>query len=44
MSVERLPDGAGHRTGIWQGNVRARGGRLDAWQLAALAELGIDWA
>ncbi|MFK0259560.1 Helicase associated domain protein [Streptomyces sp. NPDC090445] len=42
--VEYLPDGTEHRTGIWYGNIRARRGRLDADQLAALAKLGIDWA
>ncbi|MFE1878046.1 Helicase associated domain protein [Streptomyces sp. NPDC059496] len=42
--VERLPDGTEHRTGIWIGNQKARRDRLDAAQLAALADLGIDWA
>ncbi|WP_234323783.1 helicase associated domain-containing protein [Streptomyces sp. NRRL F-2580] len=42
--VERLPDGTEHRTGIWIGNQKARRDRLDATQLAALAELGVDWA
>ncbi|MFD9339608.1 Helicase associated domain protein [Streptomyces sp. NPDC060028] len=42
--VERLPDGTEHRTGIWIGNQKARRNRLDAAQLAALAQLGVDWA
>ncbi|WP_331721042.1 DEAD/DEAH box helicase [Streptomyces virginiae] len=42
--VERLPDGTEHRTGIWIGNQKARRDRLDAAQLAALANLGIEWA
>ncbi|MGW0393853.1 helicase associated domain-containing protein [Streptomyces sp. NPDC003042] len=42
--VEVLPDGAEHRTGIWIGNQKARRDRLDAGQLAALAELGVEWA
>ncbi|MFB6516244.1 helicase, partial [Streptomyces virginiae] len=42
--VERLPDGVEHRTGIWISNQKARRDRLDTAQLAALANLGIDWA
>ncbi|MFD5883296.1 DEAD/DEAH box helicase [Streptomyces yangpuensis] len=42
-AVEELPDGP-HRVGIWVGNQKARRDRLDATQLAALAELGVDWA
>ncbi|GGT44176.1 hypothetical protein GCM10010271_55150 [Streptomyces kurssanovii] len=42
--IERLPDGTEHRTGIWIGNQKARRDRLDATQLATLAELGISWA
>ncbi|MFF3727753.1 Helicase associated domain protein [Streptomyces erythrochromogenes] len=42
-AVEELPDGP-HRVGIWVGNQKARRNRLDATQLAALAELGVDWA
>ncbi|KOU90504.1 helicase [Streptomyces virginiae] len=30
--------------GIWIGNQKARRNRLDTAQLAALAELGVDWA
>ncbi|MFI5985150.1 hypothetical protein ACIBEA_30315 [Streptomyces sp. NPDC051555] len=41
--VEHLP-GAVHRTGVWLANQRQRRDRLDAGQLRALAELGIDWA
>lgn len=42
--VEVLPDGSEHRTGIWYANTKARRDRLDAAQLAALAELGVGWA
>lgn len=42
-AVEELPDGP-HRTGISVGNQKARRNRLNAAQLAALAELGINWA
>ncbi|WP_405419446.1 helicase associated domain-containing protein [Streptomyces erythrochromogenes] len=42
-AVEKLPDGP-HRVGIWMGNQKARRDRLDAAQLGALAELGVDWA
>ncbi|MFA7767800.1 helicase associated domain-containing protein [Streptomyces sp. NRRL S-448] len=42
--IERLPDGTEHRTGIWIGNQKARSDKLDQAQLAALAELGVDWA
>ncbi|MEU3407688.1 helicase associated domain-containing protein [Streptomyces sp. NPDC006670] len=41
--VEHLP-GAVHRTGVWLANQRQRRGRLTEEQLAALAELGVDWA
>ncbi|UUY52531.1 helicase (plasmid) [Streptomyces yangpuensis] len=30
--------------GIWVGNQKARRDRLNQAQLAALAELGVDWA
>nr|WP_053703347.1 helicase associated domain-containing protein [Streptomyces sp. WM6368] len=43
-AVERLPDGAEHRVGIWIGNQKARRDKLDRAQLAALAELGVEWA
>ncbi|MEC4575077.1 helicase associated domain-containing protein [Streptomyces virginiae] len=39
-AVERLPDGAEHRVGIWIGNQKARRDKLDQAQLAALAEAG----
>ncbi|MBT2479571.1 DEAD/DEAH box helicase [Streptomyces sp. ISL-94] len=42
--VQVLPDGSEHRTGIWIGNQKQRRDRLDAAQLAALADLGMDWA
>ncbi|MFF8036159.1 Helicase associated domain protein [Streptomyces sp. NPDC016626] len=32
------------RLGVWISNTKSRRGRLDADQLAALAELGMDWA
>ncbi|MFF7300596.1 Helicase associated domain protein [Streptomyces sp. NPDC008265] len=43
-AVERLPDGAEHRVGIWIGNQKARRDKLDRAQLAALAGLGVEWA
>ncbi|MFI1653262.1 Helicase associated domain protein [Streptomyces avidinii] len=42
--VQVLADGTEHRTGIWVGNIKARRDKLDQAQLAALAELGVDWA
>ncbi|MGW7193702.1 Helicase associated domain protein, partial [Streptomyces sp. NPDC054838] len=42
--VQALPDGTEHRTGIWVMNQQQRRDRLDAEQLASLAELGIHWA
>ncbi|MFG2339566.1 DUF5937 family protein [Streptomyces yangpuensis] len=42
-AVEELADGP-HRVGIWVGNQKARRDRLDKAQLAALAELGVQWA
>ncbi|MEU6895911.1 helicase associated domain-containing protein [Streptomyces sp. NPDC046557] len=42
--VQVLSDGTEHRTGIWIGSVKGRRDRLDQAQLAALAELGVDWA
>ncbi|MFF8367150.1 Helicase associated domain protein [Rhodococcus erythropolis] len=32
------------KLGVWVSNTKSRRGRLDADQLAALAELGMDWA
>ncbi|MFE1558134.1 Helicase associated domain protein [Streptomyces sp. NPDC058734] len=42
--VEHLPDGSEHRTGVWLANQRQRRDHLDAAQLRALAELGMEWA
>lgn len=42
--IEQLPDGTAHRTGVWIANQKQRCERLHPGQLAALAELGIDWA
>ncbi|GLX19455.1 hypothetical protein Slala02_27690 [Streptomyces lavendulae subsp. lavendulae] len=42
--VEQLPDGSEHRTGVWLANQRQRRDRLNTGQLAALAELGMEWA
>ncbi|MGW7142485.1 Helicase associated domain protein [Streptomyces xanthophaeus] len=42
--VELLPGGGEHRTGVWIVNQKQRRDRLAPWQLAALAELGVDWA
>ncbi|WP_443056735.1 helicase associated domain-containing protein [Streptomyces sp. NBC_00667] len=42
--TETLPDGTTHRTGIWIMNQKTRRDRLHPAQLAALAELGVDWA
>ncbi|MGW5172621.1 helicase associated domain-containing protein [Streptomyces nodosus] len=32
------------KLGVWISNTKSRRNRLDAEQLAALAELGMDWA
>ncbi|WP_158781196.1 hypothetical protein [Streptomyces sp. NRRL S-237] len=42
--VERLPDGSEHRTGIWISNQKARRDKIRPAQLAALADLGVQWA
>lgn len=42
--LEHLPDGTTHRPGVWIANQKARRDRLDASQLAALADLGVEWA
>ncbi|MGW5611927.1 hypothetical protein ACWEWI_39000 [Streptomyces sp. NPDC003753] len=42
--VEGLPDGTAIKLGIWYSNTKARRDRLDAEQLEALRELGIQWA
>ncbi|MBT2407692.1 MULTISPECIES: DEAD/DEAH box helicase [unclassified Streptomyces] len=41
--IETLPDGTEHRTGVWIMNQKTRRNRLNADQLAALAELGVGW-
>jgi hypothetical protein len=43
-AVEILPDGTETKLGIWYSNTKQRRDRLDAGQLAALAELGYTWA
>ncbi len=42
--VQEMPDGNIHRVGVWLANQKQRRDRLDAEQLAALAEMGVDWA
>ncbi|MFB0627674.1 helicase [Streptomyces sp. AB3(2024)] len=42
--MEILPDGSEQRTGVWIANQKQRRNRLDAGQLAALAQLGMEWA
>lgn len=39
-----LPDGTEHCIGVWIGNIKARRDKLNQAQLAALAQLGVDWA
>ncbi|WP_371800363.1 hypothetical protein OG963_01375 [Streptomyces sp. NBC_01707] len=41
--VEILADGTEHRTGIWIGNQKNRRDKLHGQQLAALAQLGVEW-
>ncbi|WP_331740677.1 Helicase associated domain protein [Streptomyces sp. NBC_01006] len=43
-AVQAMPDGTVHRVGIWYANAKSRRERLTPAQLAALADLGIDWA
>ncbi len=43
-TVETLPDETEVKLGVWLSNAKSRRDRLDADQLAALAELGMDWA
>ncbi|MEV5816661.1 DEAD/DEAH box helicase [Streptomyces mutabilis] len=43
-AVEVLPDGTETKLGVWVSNTRARRDRLDAEQLQALRELGVEWA
>ncbi|MFB7091519.1 Helicase associated domain protein, partial [Streptomyces sp. NPDC056296] len=42
--VERLEDGSEVRLGVFLSNSKSRRAKLGADQLAALAELGLDWA
>jgi superfamily II DNA or RNA helicase len=42
--VERLEDGTEVKLGVWVMNQKARRAKLTADKLAALAELGLDWA
>ncbi|MFF3343245.1 helicase associated domain-containing protein [Streptomyces flavidovirens] len=42
--TEHLEDGTPVRLGVWLSNQKNRRDRLDEQQLAALAELGYDWA
>ncbi|MGW7064759.1 Helicase associated domain protein [Streptomyces sp. NPDC054904] len=42
--TEQLPDGTKHRTGVWIANQKQRRDRLEPAQLAALAQLGVEWA
>ncbi|MFK4197205.1 Helicase associated domain protein, partial [Streptomyces sp. NPDC033754] len=42
--IEELPDGSAIRLGVFLSNQKVRRDRLDAAQLAALAELGYTWA
>ncbi|MFD5300880.1 Helicase associated domain protein [Streptomyces mutabilis] len=43
-AVETLPDGTETKLGIWYSNTKARRGKLTEEQLAALRELGVQWA
>ncbi|WP_424217712.1 Helicase associated domain protein (plasmid) [Streptomyces sp. BI20] len=43
-AVEVMPDGAEVKVGVWTMNLKSRRERLDAVQLAALAERGVPWA
>ncbi|MFB7225849.1 helicase associated domain-containing protein, partial [Streptomyces sp. NPDC056227] len=42
--MEELPDGTFLRLGVFLSNQKSRRDRLSEQQLAALAELGYDWA
>jgi hypothetical protein len=42
--VETLPDGSETKLGIWYSNTKARRDKLAQDQLAALRELGVEWA
>ncbi|MFG2622750.1 Helicase associated domain protein [Streptomyces sp. NPDC048507] len=43
-AVETLPDGTGHRVGVWLMNQKQRRERLAPAQRRVLAGLGVDWA
>ncbi|MFF7975927.1 Helicase associated domain protein [Streptomyces sp. NPDC007905] len=43
-AVETLPDGTETKLGIWYSNTKTRRDKLDAEQLTALRELGMEWA
>ncbi|GAA3475563.1 hypothetical protein GCM10018966_000890 [Streptomyces yanii] len=42
--VEQLPGGTSVRLGVWLSNHKSRRDRLSEQQLAALANLGLEWA
>ncbi|WP_308280693.1 helicase associated domain-containing protein [Streptomyces coelicoflavus] len=42
--TERLEDGTEVRLGVFLSNTKSRRAKLDADKLAALADLGLDWA
>ncbi|MEV7004691.1 Helicase associated domain protein [Streptomyces sp. NPDC093982] len=42
--VETLPDGSEVKLGVWIMNQKSRRAKLNADKLAALADLGLDWA
>ncbi|GED90741.1 hypothetical protein TNCT6_78260 [Streptomyces sp. 6-11-2] len=42
--VEQLPDGSEVKLGVFLSNTKSRRGKLTADRLAALANLGLDWA
>ncbi|WP_260463609.1 helicase associated domain-containing protein [Streptomyces sp. TRM72054] len=42
--VETLPDGTEVRLGVWIMNQKTRRAKLAPNRLAALADLGLDWA
>nr|WP_267881960.1 MULTISPECIES: DEAD/DEAH box helicase [unclassified Streptomyces] len=42
--VQEMPDGGVHRVGVWLANQKQRRDRLHPEQLAALTELGVEWA
>jgi len=42
--VERLEDGTEVKLGVFLSNSKSRRGKLTADKLAALAELGLEWA